>query len=54
MRTSLVPVLSFGENDIFVQKANEETAFLRRVQEFLTKRLGFSPPLFHGLSQFLN
>ncbi|XP_064455292.1 2-acylglycerol O-acyltransferase 1-like [Ornithodoros turicata] len=49
---SLVPVFSFGENDLFVQAKNEEGTLLRRVQTKLTKVLGFAPPLFHGRGIF--
>ncbi|XP_054168762.1 2-acylglycerol O-acyltransferase 1-like [Oppia nitens] len=49
---SLVPVLSFGENDIFIQKERQNNSFMRKIQQLLTKYLGFSPPLFHGRGVF--
>ncbi|PVD19111.1 hypothetical protein C0Q70_21671 [Pomacea canaliculata] len=49
---SLVPVFSFGENNIYTQVSNPEGSRLRRFQLFLTHRLGFSPPIFHGRGIF--
>jgi len=51
-RASLVPVFSFGENELFVQVSNEQGSMVRQMQNFLTKYLGFSPPLFHGRGIF--
>ncbi|XP_042150127.1 2-acylglycerol O-acyltransferase 2-A-like [Ixodes scapularis] len=50
--SSLVPVLSFGENELFVQASNPEGTLLRRCQAWLTRRLGFAPPIFHGRGVF--
>ncbi|KAK7089933.1 2-acylglycerol O-acyltransferase 2-like [Littorina saxatilis] len=49
---SLVPVFSFGENNIYTQVPNPEGSRLRQFQEFLTNKLGFSPPVFHGRGIF--
>ncbi|KAL8624487.1 hypothetical protein ACOMHN_053030 [Nucella lapillus] len=49
---SLVPVFSFGENNIFTQVPNPEGSKLRRLQNFLTSFMGFSPPVFHGRGIF--
>ncbi|CAN8021047.1 unnamed protein product [Ixodes persulcatus] len=49
---SLVPVLSFGENELFVQASNPEGTLLRRCQAWLTRRFGFAPPIFHGRGVF--
>ncbi|XP_028968299.1 2-acylglycerol O-acyltransferase 2 [Galendromus occidentalis] len=44
----LVPVFSFGENDVFQQAANPPGSKLREIQDRMKKVLGFSVPLFHG------
>ncbi|XP_067122256.1 LOW QUALITY PROTEIN: 2-acylglycerol O-acyltransferase 2-like [Centruroides vittatus] len=49
---SLVPSFSFGENDIFKQLENPDGSFLRKMQNRLTKILGFSPPIFYGRGIF--
>lgn len=50
----LVPVLSFGETDLFTQLDNPEGSMLRRVQEYLRKFIGFAPimPLGRGFFQY--
>ncbi|KAI7868108.1 diacylglycerol acyltransferase type 2A [Spinellus fusiger] len=48
----LVPVLGFGENDIFDQLDNESGSFVRRFQTKLQQTLGFTAPLFHGRGIF--
>uniref|UniRef100_A0A8C9PQH0 Acyltransferase n=1 Tax=Spermophilus dauricus TaxID=99837 RepID=A0A8C9PQH0_SPEDA len=47
----LVPVFSFGENDLFKQ-INPEGSWLRTVQEKLQKIMGFALPLFHARGIF--
>ncbi|KAJ3665921.1 hypothetical protein Zmor_001385 [Zophobas morio] len=42
---ALVPVITFGENELFRQFQNDK---LRRVQEFVKKPFGFVPALFYG------
>ncbi|XP_022685734.1 2-acylglycerol O-acyltransferase 2-like isoform X2 [Varroa jacobsoni] len=48
----LVPVFSFGENDIFYQAPNSIGSILRKIQTGFTKLVGFSPPVFHGRGVF--
>ncbi|XP_038675062.1 2-acylglycerol O-acyltransferase 2 [Scyliorhinus canicula] len=50
--TSLVPVFSFGENEVFDQVKNPKGSFLRKVQERLQKVMGISLPLFHARGIF--
>ncbi|KAM4845487.1 2-acylglycerol O-acyltransferase 2 [Thomomys bottae] len=49
---ALVPVFSFGENDLFQQASNPSGSWLRRVQNQLQKIMGISLPLFHGRGVF--
>ncbi|XP_030072773.1 2-acylglycerol O-acyltransferase 1 [Microcaecilia unicolor] len=48
----LVPVFSFGENELFQQVANPKGSVLRTVQERLQKIMGFALPLFHARGIF--
>ena len=48
----LVPVFSFGENELFKQVSNPEGSWLRNVQEKLQKIMGFALPLFHARGIF--
>ncbi|XP_053316396.1 2-acylglycerol O-acyltransferase 1-like [Spea bombifrons] len=48
----LVPVFSFGENELFHQVPNPKGSLLRSVQEKLQKIMGFSMPLFHARGIF--
>lgn len=50
--TPLVPVFSFGENDLFEQVRNPRGSWLRRVQHRLQKIMGISLPLFHARGIF--
>ena len=50
---ALVPVLSFGENDLFQQLANPQGSWLRRVQTHLLRVFGFAMPLFWGRAGIL-
>uniref|UniRef100_A0A8R1IA99 Acyltransferase n=1 Tax=Caenorhabditis japonica TaxID=281687 RepID=A0A8R1IA99_CAEJA len=45
---SLVPVYSFGENDVFEQMDNPVGSKLRNFQEWSKKIFGISYPIFHG------
>lgn len=45
---SLVPVFSFGENDIYEQDPNPRGSKLRAVQMFLQQKTGYALPLFYG------
>ncbi|XP_052214759.1 2-acylglycerol O-acyltransferase 2-B-like [Dreissena polymorpha] len=50
---SLVPVFSFGENDVYEQVDNPDGSFLKRLQLFLTHRVfGFSLPIIRGRGIF--
>jgi len=52
-RASLVPVYSFGENDVFDQLLpNKPGTGIRDIQERLKKAMGFSMPLFVGRGIF--
>lgn len=48
----LVPVFSFGENELFDQMENPAGSPLRRVQESLQKVMGVALPLFHARGVF--
>jgi 2-acylglycerol O-acyltransferase 2 len=45
---SLVPVISFGEVDLFDQPSNEPGTKLRAYQDFVKKWTGVAPAMFHG------
>lgn len=47
-RASLVPVFSFGENDLFPQFPNPPGSWVPRMQEALQRILSVALPLFHG------
>ncbi|KAH9167488.1 DAGAT-domain-containing protein [Lactarius sanguifluus] len=44
----LVPVFSFGENDIYEQMPNEKGTTLYKIQKKFQNVFGFTLPLFHG------
>ncbi|KAI9136567.1 diacylglycerol-acyltransferase [Paraphysoderma sedebokerense] len=46
--SSLVPVLTFGENDIYAQVPNPPGSRLRKFQDTLQRRFGFTLPLAYG------
>ncbi|XP_026056123.1 2-acylglycerol O-acyltransferase 1 [Carassius auratus] len=48
----LVPVFSFGENELFDQMENPTGSALRRVQERLQRIMGVAMPLFHARGVF--
>ncbi|XP_015273112.1 PREDICTED: 2-acylglycerol O-acyltransferase 1 [Gekko japonicus] len=48
----LVPVFSFGENELFKQIENPKGSRLRAFQESLQRLAGFTLPLFHGRGIF--
>ncbi|KAM8953506.1 2-acylglycerol O-acyltransferase 1 [Pelodytes ibericus] len=48
----LVPVFSFGENELFHQVPNPKGSLLRKVQERLQRMMGFALPLFHARGIF--
>ena len=49
---SLVPVLGFGETDVYQSYVYEEGSRIRGFQDFFKKVVGFSFPLFHGRGIF--
>ncbi|KAM5179988.1 2-acylglycerol O-acyltransferase 2 [Mantella aurantiaca] len=49
---SLVPVFSFGENELFDQVDNPKGSFVRMLQEKLQKIMGVALPLFHARGVF--
>ncbi|XP_019504879.1 PREDICTED: 2-acylglycerol O-acyltransferase 2 [Hipposideros armiger] len=48
----LVPIFSFGENDLYDQVENSDGSWLRWIQNRLQKIMGISLPLFHGRGVF--
>uniref|UniRef100_A0A8C6TX11 Acyltransferase n=1 Tax=Neogobius melanostomus TaxID=47308 RepID=A0A8C6TX11_9GOBI len=46
--SDLVPVYSFGENDVYKQVIFEEGTWWRSLQKKLQKVIGFAPCVFHG------
>ncbi|XP_077011379.1 2-acylglycerol O-acyltransferase 1 isoform X2 [Tamandua tetradactyla] len=48
----LVPLYSFGENELFKQVHNPEGSWLRTAQKKLQKIVGFTLPLFHARGIF--
>ncbi|KAM9221962.1 2-acylglycerol O-acyltransferase 2 [Dugong dugon] len=49
---ALVPIFSFGENELFDQISNPPGSWLRWVQNHLQSVMGISLPLFHGRGVF--
>ncbi len=49
---SLVPVFSFGENDLYDQVANPRGSRLRYLQIAIQKRMGYATPVFKGRGIF--
>ena len=49
---SLVPVFSFGENDIYEQMDNDQGSTVWKVQKKMQALLGFTMPLFHARGIF--
>lgn len=52
LRSDLVPVYSFGENEAYKQVIFEEGTYWRSLQKKFQKILGFAPCLFHGRGLF--
>ncbi|OCF35703.1 2-acylglycerol O-acyltransferase 2 [Kwoniella heveanensis BCC8398] len=48
----LVPVFSFGENDIYEQLANAKGSWVYKLQKNFQKMFGFTLPLFYGRGLF--
>lgn len=51
---SLVPVFSFGENDMYAQPFNRRGSYLRAIQECVRRWLTFAPVFFYGRGIFQN
>jgi len=51
-RTPLVPVISFGETDVYDQVQNPEGSRLRRAQEFCRRVTGIAPVALLGRGLF--
>ena len=51
-RASLVPVFSFGENELYDQVSNPPGSALRQWQTKVKELMGFAPPLFCGRGVF--
>jgi hypothetical protein len=49
---SLVPIFSFGENNLYGQVANPRGSRLRRIQLAIQKRMGYATPFFKGRGIF--
>ncbi|KAK3709421.1 hypothetical protein QZH41_019545 [Actinostola sp. cb2023] len=45
---SLVPIYTFGENELFEQLDNSKGSLLRNIQTKFQSILSFAPPLFYG------
>lgn len=50
--TSLVPVVAFGENNVYDQVQNDPSSLLYRLQTWVKNRLGFTLPLMHARGIF--
>lgn len=50
----LVPVLAFGENDIYDQLDTQKHPWIHKVQMIVKKFLGFTVPLFHARGMFIS
>ncbi|XP_063298524.1 2-acylglycerol O-acyltransferase 1 isoform X1 [Pelobates fuscus] len=48
----LVPIFSFGENELYHQVSNPKGSWLREIQERMQKIMGFAMPLFHARGVF--
>lgn len=47
-RTSLVPIFSFGENELYKVVNPKDGSFLRKLQLWLKNNIGFTIPIFFG------
>lgn len=50
--TSLVPIIAFGENDIYEQASTRPESIVYRFQQLIKKALGFTVPFFHARGVF--
>ena len=51
-RASLVPVISFGENEIYIQAPKDSKSITRKLQILLKRFSRFTLPVFHGRGVF--
>jgi len=49
---SLLPIISFGENDVYKQVSNPDGSLLRSYQNWITDRIPWALPIFHGRGIF--
>lgn len=49
---SLVPVFSFGENDIYNQPSTEPGTVVRKLQDLIKNLIGITPPVVNGRGFF--
>ncbi|QNQ00885.1 YALIA101S02e02520g1_1 [Yarrowia lipolytica] len=49
---ALVPIMAFGENDLYDQVSNDKSSKLYRFQQFVKNFLGFTLPLMHARGVF--
>ena len=52
LRSHLVPVFAFGENNLFQQVSNPEGSKLREIQTKIQSWIAFAPVLFYGRGIF--
>ncbi|RWS11934.1 2-acylglycerol O-acyltransferase 2-like protein, partial [Dinothrombium tinctorium] len=50
--SSLVPVISFGENDVFYQKQLDRSSVVRKIQLEIHRLFGLTIPIFSGIGVF--
>ncbi|KKZ60284.1 hypothetical protein EMCG_04966 [[Emmonsia] crescens] len=48
----LVPVLAFGENELYEQVSSDQHPFIRKFQLLVKRTMGFTVPLFHARGVF--
>lgn len=48
----LVPVLGFGENDLYEQVDSDQHPYIHKIQILIKKAMGFTIPLFHARGVF--
>lgn len=50
--TEIVPIIAFGENNLYDQVKNDPNTRLYKIQTFLKGKLGYTLPLIHGRGIF--
>lgn len=51
-RAPIVPVISFGENELFTQARHSPDSFIRKFQQQVKRLFTFTLPIFHGRGIF--